>query len=247
LKMSSVKKEMTVATPVIGDEYVLVKKTSELKNDSKEEKKKVEKIDEEKVKPMKLYSEVGNGGGRFGACKALLTYDFTIDPITSSTFQVGIALAPGSDASFTSHWRVLFSEMKMLKAEVQLNFAEFTSTVGHDVALSGIVWGYTPTTVASTMYYADVSDWKTSKFVSWSSNKPVVKYKVPPKFLKTGWTDGQIATSVHPNYGRWMSTNITSSTFHQGAVHICSQKAMFDTERKILGRLLMWMEFRGQY
>jgi len=224
---------------VIGDEYVLVKKRKEKEEkDLKDEKK--------GCSVYGLNNSYSSFGGRFGECKAVLTYDFSFEPSTSSTFQVGIALAPAQDTSFTNYWRALFSEMKMDKADVQLDFSQFMSSVGHDTALSPCVWAYNATTIASTMYYADVSDWKSAKFIGWSQAKPVVKYTIPSKWLKCGWTDGQIASNVHPMYGRWMSTGVTASTFHNGVIHIASQKAFFDTTRTVVGRLKMWMTFRGQ-
>jgi len=226
----------TVSTPVIGEEYVLVKKADKLKEESKEEKK------------VSLgYAKVGygNGGGRFGACEAVLTYDFAITPGTSSTFQTVVALAPAQDTMFSSHWKVLFSAMRMKCAEVQLDFTEFINSVGHDVALSPVILGYAPSSFANTQYYADVSDYKTAKMAGYSTARPVVTFKVPPKWIQ-GWTNGQEATSVDVFHSRWIPTNFSAFSPHCGYVHVASQKVMFDVERSIVGRLKMWMIFKGQ-
>jgi len=243
-----------VSAPVIGDDYVLVKKSTLTEFKKSEQKQSDKKMSDEEKKKINDYV-VGLGksfssfGGRFGRCKARLVYDFSMTPTTSSTMQTVVALAPRQDTSMSNYWAALFSEMKMNSAEVQLDFTEYMSSVGHDVALSPMVWGYHPTTCATTQYYADVSDWKTSKFIGWSTAKPVVRYIVTPAMLKQGWTYGQEATSLLPFFGRWAPTQSTSTGYatpNQGFVHICTQKAMFDTERVIVGRLIMNMEFRGQ-
>lgn len=231
----------TVSAPVIGEDYVLVKRNA-LVDEKKQEQKKA--LSDTLL--FGLANKFTRGGGRFGSCDATLVYDFSITPSTSSTFQTVVALAPVQDTSFTNHWRSLFSSMRMNSAEVQLDFTEFTSTVGHDVALSPVVLGYAPAAFASTQYYADVSDWKNSKFAAYSLAKPVVKFKVPKSWFG-GWNAGQEASTVSPYYSKvWCPTQYTAASFLQGFVHIASQKAMFDTERVIVGRLIMNMTFKGQ-
>jgi multisubunit Na+/H+ antiporter MnhC subunit len=185
------------------------------------------------------------GGGRFGACKALLTYDFSFTPVTSSTVQTVVALAPVQDTSFTSYWAKLFTTMRMEKAEVQFDMTEFINSVGHDFALSPVVIGFAPTAFATTQYYADVSDYKNTKFAAYSTARPVVKFRVPKKWI-LGWQTGAEASNVGSYFGKWGSTQYTTAALCAGFVHFASQKAMFDTERIVVGRLRMWMEFKGQ-
>jgi len=233
----------TVSAPVIGDDYVLVKKSSIL--DQKQERKEKAALSDTVLFGLgkALFSRAG---GSFGQVNARLTYDFSITPSTSSTFQTEVALAPVQDSSFTSYWKNLFSLMRMDSAEVQLNFSQFTSTVGHDVALSPIVIGYRPEASAATQYYADVSDYKNSQYVAYSQSKPVTKFKVPGKWMG-GWNDGQEASSVSVFLNpEWAPTRYTAATLHQGFVHIASEKAMFDTSREICGRLILNMTFKGQ-
>jgi hypothetical protein len=234
----------TVSTPVIGDDYVLVKKSSILAEKKQEQK------DKKNLPDTLLFGLAKNmfsrAGGRFGQCDAYLTYDFSFTPSTSSTVQTVVALAPNQDTSFTNKWASIFQVMAMNSAEVQFDFTQFTSTVGHDVALSPIVIGYAPAAFATTQYYADVSDWKNSKFAAYSLAKPVVRFKVPGKWM-TGWNIGQEASSVGTFYNqKWAATQYVSATVHKGFVHIASQKVMFDTERVVVGRLIMHMTFKGQ-
>jgi len=236
--------QATVSAPVIGDEYVLVKKNKQ-KEENKEKEQKLNKC-VQLLSSMNARSSAIRGGGRFGACKARLTYDFSITPSTSSTFQTVVALSPFSDSAFTSYWSKLFTSMRMLSAEVQLNFTEFINSVGHDVALSPVVVGFVPDAQASTQYYADVSDYKTARFAAYSTARPVVTYKVPPKWLKGGWTLGAEASTPNTFIGKWAATNYVSAPLSTGFVHIASQKIMFDVERVIVGRLILNMEFRGQ-
>jgi hypothetical protein len=233
--------QATVTAPVIGDEYVLVKKDKE----KKEKETKLTKV-VQLLRNTNALSSINRVGGRFGACKARLTYDFSITPTTSGTFQTVVALAPYSDSSFTSYWAHLFSTMRMLSAEVQFDFTEFINSVGHDVALSPVVIGFVPYASASTQYYADVSDYKTSRFAAYSTARPVVRYKVPPAWLRAGWTLGAEASATNTFIGKWATTNYSASPLTCGFVHIASQKAMFDVERNIVGRLILNMEFKGQ-
>jgi len=236
----------TVSAPVIGDDYVLVKKSSIL-DEKKQEQKNSGSL--KALSDTQLFG-LGNrlmsrAGGRFGSCNGQLTFDFSITPSTSSTFQTVVALAPAQYSSFTSHWATLFTMMKMNSAEVQLDFTEFTSTIGHDVALSPLVMGFSPNAFSATQYYADVSDWKNAKFVGYSLTKPIVRFKIPNSWL-LGWNIGHEASSVGTPLSQWASTKYTSSTLVQGFFHIASQKAMFDTSRDIVGRLVMNMTFKGQ-
>jgi hypothetical protein len=237
--------QATVSAPVIGDDYVLIKRSQlTTGNDGKispEEKKKIQQFAIGIGK-----NSLTNGGGRFGACKALLTYDFSFTPSTSSTVQTVIALAPNQDTAFTSHWRSLFSAMKMEHAEVEFDMTEFINPVGHDFALSPVVVGYKPQASTSTMYYADVSNLKTAKFGAYSTAKPVIRFPVPSNWM-IGWTAGQEASVTYTYTPRWATlTDSGSSTMHMGYVHFASQKVMFDTERVVVGRLKMWMSFKGQ-
>lgn len=231
----------TVSAPVIGDDYVLIKR---------------DRLDEKKQDQKKNLSDTvlfglgkamfSRAGGRFGQCDAYLTYDFSFTPSTSSTVQTVVALAPNQDTAFTSYWQKLFSLMRMNSAEVQFDFTEFTSTVGHDVALSPVVIGYQPNAMLTTQYYADVSDYKNSRFAAYSLAKPVVKFRVPKKWFG-GWNTGQEATSVgNLLNSNWAPTQYNAATLHQGFVHFASQKVMFDTERVIVGRLILHMTFKGQ-
>jgi len=233
------------------EEYFLVEKLKALQSratDEKKERKSVVSTRDSTILADTTFISNGKvgGGGRFGACKALLTYDFSITPSTSSTLQTVVALCPYSDGSFTGHWNKLFTSMRMIQAEVQLDFTEFVNPVGHDFALSPVVIGFVNNAFASTQYYADVSDWKTSKFAGYSTARPVVKYKVPPHWLAEGWTLGQEASNVGTHFGKWASTQSQFTQLNTGFVHIASQKPMFDTGRDIVGRLLLWMEFKGQ-
>ncbi len=230
----------TVSAPVIGDDYVLVKKSSILSEKKQEQKK---NLSDTVLFGLgrQLFSRAG---GQFGAVNCRLTYDFSITPSTSSTFQTVVALAPTQDTAFTSYWSKLFGLMKMTSAEVQLDFTQYISTVGHDVALSPIVIGYAGT-FATTQYYADVSDWKNSKFAAYSQMKPVVRFKVPSTWL-VPWSTGTEASAIGNTLNDWAQTQYSGGTLHHGFVHIASQKAMFDTERVIVGRLIMNMKLKGQ-
>lgn len=235
----------TVSAPVIGDEYVLVKASSS--SDCKKEQKQPDPMSETTI--IGLQSANGSSfsrtGGRLGMCSARLVYDFSITPSTSSTMQTVVALAPVQDTAFTSYWKNLFDNMRMRSAEVQLDFTQFISTVGHDVALSPVVLGFSPLAKASTQYYADVSDWKNARFAAYSQMKPVVRYKIPGKML-VAWNTGQEASVVGSYLSKWAPTQYTSATLLMGFLHVASQKIMFDTERTIVGRLIMNMTFKGQ-
>lgn len=234
----------TVSAPVIGDEYVLVKK-------AKDDEKKVQICDDEKKKIKAFAIGYGanllkSGGGRFGACKAVLTYDFSFTPSTSSTIQTVVALAPVQDNAFTSYWSHLFTAMRMTQAEVEFDMTEFVNPVGHDFALSPVVVGFTPNAMATTQYYADVSDYKTAKFGGYSTAKPIIRYKIPGNWI-VGWTASSEASTVYTYQPKWGSTQMTGGvSLLTGFVHFASQKVMFDTERNVIGRLRMWMEFKGQ-
>jgi hypothetical protein len=242
LKVSSASSSScaTVSAPLIGDvkfneEYVLVRK--DMTRDEKEKEK-------DRLQPVPM-TRVSAAGGRFGECDARLVYDFSITPSTSSTFQTVVAIAPATDSTFTNHWKLLFSAMKIDSAEVQLDFHQYMSSVGHDTPISAAVWAYAPNTFLSTQYYADVSDWKTSKFIKWSQANPIVRYTVPGNWIQ-GWSDGAQATTLYPFYSKWAPTQQTSATLHCGFVHIASQSAFFDTSRAIVGRLILNMKFKGQ-
>jgi hypothetical protein len=231
------------STPVIGDDYVLVRR-SQVQTPTKEKKG-----DEKKSNNFAFglgKTPFSSAGGRFGACKAILTFDFSFTPSTSSTLQTVVALSPSSDNSFSSYWSKLFSTMRMDKAEVLFDMTEFINPVGHDFAMSPVVVGYTPNASAATQYYADVSDYKTAVFAGYSTAKPVVRYAVPSKWIQ-GWVASQEASAVYTYTPKWGSTQVTGGTvLNSGYVHFASQKAMFDVERNIVGRLRMWMTFKGQ-
>lgn len=244
LSAASSSSQAPVSAPVIGDDYVLVKRSQlttvkDAKEIAPEEKKKIQQFALGMGKNL-----LTRGGGRFGACKALLTYDFSFTPSTSSTVQTVIALAPNQDTSFTSHWRALFSTMKMDRAVVEFDMTEFINPVGHDFALSPVVVAYKPCASLSTQYYADVSDLKTARFGAYSTAKPVITYPIPAEWM-IGWNAGQEASINYTYTPRWATTT-DSGTLHMGFVHFASQKVMFDTERVVVGRLKMWMTFKGQ-
>lgn len=216
------------------------------------QKKEVKMSEEEKKKISLFASTLGvgksfsGGGGRFGACKAVLTYDFSFTPSTSSTVQTVVALAPLQDTAFSTYWSKLFTAMRMTKAEVEFDLTEFINPVGHDFALSPVVIGYVPNAMASTQYYADVSDYKTAVFAKYSTARPVVTYRIPNKWI-VGWSASQEASIVYTYQPKWCSTQTTGGIYwHCGFVHFASQKVMFDTERVVVGRLKMYMDFKGQ-
>ncbi len=91
-----------------------------------------------------------------------------------------------------------------------------------------------------------VSDYTTSKMVTWSQAKPVFTYTVPRKYMRQ-WTLGVEATTASVNYTSWIPCNFAkANAASMGFWHFCSYDASGVAGRAIVGKLRMWVTFRNK-
>lgn len=226
----------TVSTPVIGDEYVLVKKV-----DFDEKKDKVDSDEKKAVKTLLNKSSIPTSMSKImNPVKTQLVYDHVYTPSTSSALASYVAVSGGLDTQATTYWKYLFAWYRVDKAVLELNFAEYMNMVGTADKFSAMLVSFRATSSAAVPGYTSISDDTSCKVVNWSQARPIFRYVVPKSVMKTVrfQSSSQMAVGPTEELGRWAPL---TDAFCQGWIHIATYDPFNagTSGRKIYARLIL--------
>ncbi len=203
-----------VSSPSTADEYVLVKKSASA--DSKETK-----VTSDMIAPKLSVGSLLSANSS-GSYRCFCNYDFAITPSTTAALATWSAVSVNSDTQASSYWKYLFSNFRINRVVLELDFHEYMNMVGVADKFSPLAISFRSTTSPSIPGYTSITDDQTCKLVNWSQANPIFRFDVTPKLLNRVWaTDsGQMGVSKAGGVSYWIP--LESSNLSRGYIHICS-------------------------
>ncbi len=233
----------TVTSPVIGEDYVLVKR-SEMKKEEKDSEGKTV------VPKNALTARMSTANGRasvMGTIRAKITYDSVITPQTNAALATYLAISAYSDAQSSSYWKYLFKQYTIKSAFIELDFHEYMNMIGTADKFSVLGWSYRTLPSSAVPGYTSISDDSTFKQVKWSEANPVVRYNISKKMLKdvNFCNAADMAVGDGLGFNKWCPF---TQNYCMGFLHIAS----YDTfnagtsGRRIFCRLVLDVEMTNR-